>query len=172
MIGKTVEKIGFEGTLLIGTGIVYAMVGIHDLDLLGNILSGLWRLILRIAPVLLLVFVVMFFFNRFFENDRVIGLFGKGSGFQGWVIAIVGGILSSGPIYMWYPLLSDLKEKGMENSLVAAFLYNRAVKIPLLPMMIYYFGWPFTLVLSFLMVLFSIANGILVQRLVREGTKA
>jgi uncharacterized membrane protein YraQ (UPF0718 family) len=62
-----------------------------------------------------------------------------------------------------------LKEKGMEDSLVAAFLYNRAVKIPLLPMMIYYFGWPFTLVLSSLMVLFSILNGVVVQRLARRG---
>jgi uncharacterized membrane protein YraQ (UPF0718 family) len=172
MIRKAVEKIGFEGILLIAVGIGYVMVGIYDLNLLRKLLYGLSRLIVRIAPVLLLVFVVMFALNRFFETDRIVGFFGKGSGVRGWVMAIVGGILSSGPIYMWYPLLSDLKGKGMGNSLMAAFLYNRAVKIPLLPMMIYYFGWPFTLVLSFLMVLFSIVNGIIVQRLVCEGTKA
>lgn len=172
MIARAFERIGFSGTFLIGAGVVYAMVGIYDLDVLRNALLGLSRLIARIVPVLLLVFAVMFFLNRFFETDRIVRFFGKGSGFRGWVMAIGGGILSSGPIYMWYPLLSDLKEKGMGNSLVAAFLYNRAVKIPLLPMMIYYFGWPFTLVLSFLMVLFSIVNGIIVQRLVWEGTKA
>ena len=172
MIRKAVEKTGFEGTLLMAVGTGYVMVGVYDLILLREVLYGLSRLIVRIAPVLLLVFGVMFFLNRFFEPNRIVGFFEKGPALKGWVVAIVGGILSSGPIYMWYPLLSDLKEKGMENSLVAAFLYNRAVKIPLLPMMIYYFGWPFTLVLSFLMVLFSIVNGIIVQRLVCEGTKA
>jgi uncharacterized membrane protein YraQ (UPF0718 family) len=72
---------------------------------------------------------------------------------------------------MWYPLLSDLKEKGMKDSLIAAFLYNRAIKIPLLPMMIYYFGWPFALILSIYQVLFSVVNGILVQFLAKEGAE-
>jgi uncharacterized membrane protein YraQ (UPF0718 family) len=169
MIGKAVEKIGFGGALWIGAAIIYAFVGVYDLDLLKNVLYGLSRLIVRIAPILLLIFGVMFLFNRFFETGGIVKFFGRGSGIRGWGLAIGGGILSSGPIYMWYPLLSDLKEKGMEDSLVAAFLYNRAVKIPLLPMMIYYFGWPFTLVLSSLMVLFSILNGVVVQRLARRG---
>jgi len=26
---------------------------------------------------------------------------------KGWLIAILSGILSSGPIYLWYPLLAD-----------------------------------------------------------------
>jgi uncharacterized membrane protein YraQ (UPF0718 family) len=80
-----------------------------------------------------------------------------------------GGIASSGPIYMWYPLLSDLKEKGMRDSLIAAFLYNRAIKIPLLPMMVHYFGWDFTFALSIYMVLFSVVNGVIVQYLTQRG---
>jgi uncharacterized membrane protein YraQ (UPF0718 family) len=169
MIGKAVDKTGFAGAFLIAMGIVYSLVGIGDLDLLRNVLYGLSRLIVRIAPVLLLIFGVMFLLNRFFETGGIVKFLGRGSGFRGWVVAIVGGILSSGPIYMWYPLLSDLKGKGMKDSLIAAFLYNRAVKIPLLPMMVYYFGWPFTLVLSLLMVLFSVVNGVAVQRLARGG---
>jgi uncharacterized membrane protein YraQ (UPF0718 family) len=113
----------------------------------------------------------MFLTNFFFRRDSILRLLGKGSGFRGWTVAIAGGIASSGPIYMWYPLLGDLKDKGMKDSLVAAFLYNRAVKIPLLPMMVHYFGWPFALVLSIYMIAFSVVNGILVQRLSQEGSK-
>jgi uncharacterized membrane protein YraQ (UPF0718 family) len=53
----------------------------------------------------------------------------------------------------------------MKDSLITTFLYNRAIKIPLIPMMIYYFGWAFAVILSITMVSFSILNGIVVERL-------
>jgi len=169
MIKKTIGKVGFgEAFLLLGV-IAYVVLGIFDFALLKNVLCVLARLIARIGPVLLIVFVVMLFTHIFFEGQRIVRFLGKGSGFRGWMVAIAGGIASSGPIYMWYPLLSDLKEKGMKDSLIATFLYNRAVKIPLLPMMIHYFGWNFTLALSIYMVLFSVVNGTIVQRLTQRG---
>jgi uncharacterized membrane protein YraQ (UPF0718 family) len=169
MMEKMVEKVGFGGAFLLLSVTAYVILGIYDFALLRNALYALTGLTARIAPILLLVFGMMFFTNLFFEGNRIARFLGKGSGLRGWMVAIAGGIASSGPIYMWHPLLSDLKEKGMEDFLVAAFLYNRAVKIPLLPIMIYYFGWPFSLILSFLLVLFSIVNGIIVQRLAGEG---
>ena len=169
MIKKTIEKVGFGEAFLLFVVIGYVILGIFDFPLLKNVLCILARLIARIAPVLLIVFVVMFFTHLFFEGQRIVRLLGKGSGFRGWVVAIAGGIASSGPIYMWYPLLSDLKEKGMKDSLIAAFLYSRAVKIPLLPMMVHYFGWDFTLALSIYMILFSVVNGVVVQRVTQRG---
>jgi uncharacterized membrane protein YraQ (UPF0718 family) len=166
---KILEQFGFEGAFFLVALIAYGVLALYDSNLLKNALSTLAGLTARIVPVLLLVFGIMFLTNLFFESNRVIRFLGEGSGLRGWMLAIGGGIVSSGPIYLWYPLLSDLKEKGMKNSLIAAFLYNRAVKIPLLPMMVYYFGWPFALILSIYQVLFSVANGILVQFLCREG---
>jgi uncharacterized membrane protein YraQ (UPF0718 family) len=171
MIKETIEKVGFGVAFLLFVVIGYVTLGIFDFPLLCSVLYVLTRLIAQIAPVLLIVFVVMFFTHLLFEGQRTVGLLGKGSGFQGWMVAIAGGIVSSGPIYMWYPLLSDLKEKGMKESLIAAFLYNRAIKIPLLPMMVHYFGWDFTLTLSIYMVLFSMVNGVIVQRLTQRGAE-
>jgi len=59
----------------------------------------------------------------------------------------------------------------MRPALVAAFLYSRSVKLPLLPLMVYYFGTVYTLVLSFYLVLFSAANGLLTECLA-SGKKA
>ena len=129
MMGKMVEKVGFGGAFLLLSVIAYVILGIYDFALLRNALYALAGLIARIAPVLLLVFGMMFLTNLFFEGNRIARFLGKGSGLRGWMVAIAGGIASSGPIYMWYPMLSDLKEKGMKDSLIAAFLYNRAVKI-------------------------------------------
>lgn len=171
MIQRTIEKVGFGGAFFLLSVIAYVILGIYDFALLRNALSALAGLIARIAPILLLVFMVMFSTNLFSQSNRLVRFLGKGSGLRGWMMAIGGGIASSGPIYMWYPLLSDLKGKGMKDSLIAAFLYNRAVKIPLLPMMVYYFGWKFALVLSIYMVLFSVVNGVLVQSLARERSE-
>ena len=171
MIGRTVERFGVSGVFLCFVVVVYVIVGILDFDLVRNTLPVLERLILRILPILIMVFGIMFLTNLFFEAKSIVRSLGKGSGLKGWVFAISGGIISSGPIYMWYPLLGDLKEMGMKDSLIAVFLYNRAIKIPLIPMMIYYFGWPFTITLSIYMVLFSMVNGVLVERFARGGKK-
>jgi uncharacterized membrane protein YraQ (UPF0718 family) len=169
MIRKGADRIGNGGIFLLGVFVVYFILGMIRSDLVGDAFSVLGRLVLQLAPVLILVFGIMFLTNLFWEPKGIVRLLGEGSGVRGWVLAICGGIVSSGPIYMWYPFLSDLKESGMKHSLIAAFLYNRAIKIPLLPMMVYYFGWSFTAVLSMYMILFSIINGILVERCLEMG---
>ena len=88
---------------------------------------------------------------------------GKESGVKGWLLAITMGIVSHGPIYTWYPLLKELRNHGMRTGLLAVFLYNRAVKIPLLPIMIYYFGVVFVVVLTVYMIIASVIEGKLIE---------
>jgi uncharacterized membrane protein YraQ (UPF0718 family) len=165
MIGKIIEKVGASWIFLSSVVVIYGILASIDLELVRNTLPVFGKLILRIFPILMLIFGIMFLTNLLFEAKSIVKILGRASGFRGWILAISGGIISSGPIYMWYPLLGDLKERGMKDSLIAAFLYNRAIKIPLIPMMVHYFGWPFTIVLSVYMVLFSVINGLAVERL-------
>lgn len=88
---------------------------------------------------------------------------GKGSGVGGWLLSIVAGIISHGPIYVWYPLLKELRKQGMRQGLAAVFLYNRAIKIPLLPVMIYYFGVAFTVLLLVFRVIASVIEGKMIE---------
>jgi len=108
---------------------------------------------------LCLVFFIMLLINLFLKPASVAKFLGKGSGIKGIILAAVAGIISTGPIYAWYPLLKDLKDKGAGESSIAIFLYNRAVKPFLLPVMIGYFGWLYVVILTILMVLASIAVG-------------
>lgn len=165
MIKRLLTSLGSGWIFLLGVLIIYLALGIISFPVIENALLTFLRLIGKILPILAVVFGLMFFSNLFLQAKRVTGYLGKESGLKGWLIAISGGILSTGPIYMWYPLLGDLKEKGMRTSLIAAFLYNRAVKIPLLPLMIYYFGGLFTFVLTGYMIIFSIVNGFMVEKI-------
>ena len=67
---------------------------------------------------------------------------------------------------MWYPFLADLKQKGMQPGLIACFLYNRAIKIPLLPAILIYFPLNFVLLLAGLMVLASLIQGIVLNKII------
>ena len=79
------------------------------------------------------------------------------------IISALFGIVSHGPIYVWYPLLRDLKQHGMRSGLVAVFLYNRAIKIPLLPIMIFYFGVFFVIILCIYMIIASVFQGKIIE---------
>jgi hypothetical protein len=89
----------------------------------------------------------------------------RGAGVKGWLLAAVGGALGTGPIYAWYALLRELRAKGMRASLAAVFLYSRAFKLPLLPLMIHYFGTVYSLVLCLYLLGFSIVSGVLMVKL-------
>ena len=147
---------------------LYTALAAYDIVLLMETLRAFVNLLGKVVPVLLLVFVMMFIVDLVVEPGTVKKRLGKGSGSMGWGVAVLGGVLSTGPIYVWYPLLEDLRKKGVKDSLVVAFLYARAVKIPMAPMMIYYFGWTFTAVLCMYIIVFSVLNGILVERLLRD----
>lgn len=124
--------------------------------------------LIKIFPSLLLIILLMGIMN-YLVNPRTVSKYvGKGSGIKGWFLAIFTGMLSHGPVYAWYPLLRDLRNQGMKSGLIAAFLYNRAIKIPLLPLMIYYFGTRFVLIFAFYIVVASIVQGGIIQRVEKQ----
>ncbi len=117
------------------------------------------KLLLQIMPIFILIIFFMAILNYFINTKSISKYVGESSGIKGWLLAIFTGIFSSGPIYIWYPLLKELHSKGMRNNLIAVFLYNRAIKVPILPMLIYYFGSMFTILLLFYMIIASIIEG-------------
>lgn len=124
------------------------------------------QLILQLLPILLLVFVLMLIANLLVKPQWVKANLGKESGLKGWLIASIGGILSVGSIYPWLALLKELKGKGMRPALISVFLYNRSIKLPLLPLLIHYFGFAYTLLLAIFMSIFSLIGGLLIEKLI------
>jgi uncharacterized membrane protein YraQ (UPF0718 family) len=124
----------------------------------------------KIIPIIFLVFVLMFLVNLLISPKQLVKYLGKESKSKlGWPVAVITGIISTGPIYMWYPLLSDLQTKGVRNAFIATFLYNRSIKPALIPLIIFYFGINFTIVLTIVMIIASIFQGLLVEKILRTG---
>ncbi|MGC9311035.1 MAG: permease [Candidatus Aenigmatarchaeota archaeon] len=149
---------------LCGVCALYVLAFLARPEIFYPSVSFFYGLVLKILPIFALVFVMMALVNYFVSPESIASKLEKRKKGK-WLIAIVGGILSTGPIYMWYPLLADLKKKGVNYGLIACFLYNRAIKIPLLPVMILYFSWQYIFILTLVMVAASVLQGLLIERL-------
>ena len=161
----TVRMLLFPALVLVAYGILFAVM--PDKASMGIKSSG--NIILNMLLPLSLVFILMMVLNLFLKPAQIVKFLGRGAGIKGVIVAAAAGIISAGPIYAWYPLLKDLREKGAGNTFLAIFLGNRAVKPFLLPIMISYFGWIYVLILTVFTLLGSILVGYFVGALVRVG---
>jgi len=161
---EKIKRIPKSWYFLISIVLIYFLFSLFNKEIYLESVGFFTELIYKMIPIFILVFVLMSISNYFITPKFVIKHL-KEKGIKKWVFVIIGGILSSGPIYMWYPLLADLKNKGLNNGLIACFLYNRAIKIPLIPLAIIYFSWQYIVILLVVMVFTSVIQGILLNKL-------
>ena len=128
------------------------------------------QMFLDVLPILGLVFCVLWAVNYSVNSGGLKRVLAHVHGVKGWLIVMAAGILIGGPPYVLYPLLKELKEQGMSQAHLAVFLYNRNVKIPFIPVSIYYFGILYTLILSVLLIFFSVINGLIIGKLNKPST--
>jgi len=142
---------------------VYLLLFLYNSDAAIDALTASWKILAKLLPILSVVIILLGLFNYFFNPKKLAKHLGGESGFRGWMIAVTGGILSHGPSYIWFPILSDLRSNGTKSGLIAAFIYVRAIKLPWIPVMIDYFGWPFTLILAFFIIVAGVVQGLLID---------
>lgn len=149
--------------------VIYVVTGLLKAEVILPSLGFSLRIVKNILPVFVVILALMVAFNYFITPHSVRQYLGRSSGLKRWFIAVAGGIISTGPIYMWYPMLKELRKEGVRYSFIATFLYNRAVKPPLIPMIIAYFGLRYTTVLAMVMITISVIQGIIFEKLEGGG---
>lgn len=161
--GKSGKRTRYGFVFLAVVVVLYLVLIIINPDNTIRAIKVSGSILVHLIPLLVMVILFMGIVNYFFKPKGVAKYLGKESGIKGWFIAAFAGILSHGPIYVWYPLLKDFHQKGMRPALMGVFLYNRAIKIPLLPVLIYYFGIEFAVLLLIWMILASFVEGKLLE---------
>lgn len=152
--------------------IVYAVLFIIDSDQASAAIKSSGHVFRNIAWPMGLVFFAMLAINIFVKPAQIVRFLGKNAGLKGMFIATLAGIISVGPIYAWYPMLKDLREKGAGNFPITLFLCNRAVKPFLLPMMVAIFGWEYVVILTILTVMASFVIAYLLCFAVKDKQNA
>lgn len=148
---------------------LYIILFIFDFENAQKSLGASGNVFIKMVPILLFIIFFMGSINYFVNPKIISNYLGKGAEIKGWFLTVFAGIFSHGPIYAWYPLLKDLQKQGMKSSLIAVFLYSRAIKIPLVPLMVYYFGILFVVMLTCYVIIASIVEGQIIELLERKG---
>ncbi len=155
----------FSRTSLLALGaviLIYATLLFADPDGFSRTVTSARDILLQVLPVLAVVVLFMAGTNMI-PNSFIKKHLGGESGFRGFLVAVLAGTLSHGPAYAWYPFLAELGRKGVSRGRIAAFLYARAVKIPLLAAMVLYFGLPFTVIFTALIIIGALLIGLLFE---------
>jgi uncharacterized membrane protein YraQ (UPF0718 family) len=157
------------GIIMLGLVILsYISLYFFGSDTIFVALKDSFKTLKELSFVFVVVFVMMFIIDMFIDDKKIAKYFDTKSGVKAYFIALIGGILSHGSSYAWYPLLQSLREKGIKDSLLVTFLYARSIKLPWLPMMIVYFGTGFTIILMFYIMVGSLLQGFIVKKLYEE----
>ena len=126
----------------------------------------------KIFGELLLVFPLIILLTAWidyrFDAKSFARHLGEESGVRGWLLALGAGILSHGPMYAWYPMFEQIKAHGVRYGLIAAFFYARSIKVPLLPIMVDYFGAAFTVILTLYILIAAWLQGLIIDLLCRR----
>ncbi|QOY52903.1 permease [Candidatus Sulfurimonas baltica] len=159
-------KIKFKGLkFLAAVSLMYLTLFIFDTS---NTLASIQKsgtILYNLLPIFLFIIFITAMLNYFLKPKEIIKHFGKESGIKGVIYSVLGGVLSHGPIYAWYGVLSDMRNEGVKDRLLVTFLYARAVKLPLLPFMIDLFGVLFTIIMTLYIILSSVAQGAVMEYL-------
>ena len=162
---NTPQKAKFNGLYLLAlVFLAYIFLYMVYPDKTSEALLKSLSTLLHLLPVFLAVIVLMAIFSALMNKKRITKLMGRQSGIKGWAIAVVGGILSHGSSYIWYQMLANLREQEVRDGLLVTFLYTRSIKLPWLPLMISYFGYVFTAILMFYIIISAVIQGIIVEK--------
>lgn len=156
---KKTSSVGGACHFLMIVVLVLVVISMLDPARGGAALHFALGLLVRLIPIMAFVFVLMFVSNLLIRPQWVKAHVGRESGLKGYAIALAGGVFSIGPIYVWFEFLKDMQRKGMRTDLIATFIYARSIKPQLLPLMILYFGWTYTVILEVYLLLFSVLHG-------------
>ena len=158
-------------SFLIFTLLIFVIVSFIAPEKTKLILNSFAHLLGQILPVFVVVYLVIVLSNYYINNKKLKKYMGEEAGIKAWTIVITAGIISMGSIYAWYPLLKDLKERGVKDKFLATFLYNRGIKLQWLPILLLYFGWVYSFTLLVVMAIISVLQGIIVEKLVGASKK-
>ena len=120
-----------------------------------------------IIPSFIIVFILLIIINYFITSKHIVKYF-KEKSIKKWFFVLIGSIISTGPPFIWYPLLKEAKEKGVSYGIIACFIYARSIKIHFLPIIVLYFGIRYTLILTTLIIIMAVVQGVLIDKIMKK----
>ena len=172
-LNKPEQKSGFQGLKFFGFVVaLYIILYLFNNDKTLEALHYFIKNTLSVLPVFLFVILLTAVINYYFPKQRIAKMLQGKSKFRTYSVSLLAGIISHGPVFVWFPLLKNLREKGLQDGALVTFLYGRSIKLTLLPVMIGFFGQLFTLIFMGYIAVAAILQGLLFEFVKNFGSKS
>ena len=169
-MSKQKKPFAFRGKyLLLVVLVLYVLLFVSNSDAALAALQKSGAVLADVLPIVAGVILFTAVLNHFLRPAQIAKHLGRESGIKAWAWAVAAGVVSHGPMYVWYPMLKELRSHGMRDGLIATLFAARVIKLPLLPLMIDYFGMSFTLILSFYILTGALVQGWLIELMERNS---
>ena len=118
-MARKVKHKGRGGWLFLAIVLLaYGVTAVLNPDVTMQALEAFLHVFKQVVPALGLIFVLLYLADRLLTPTWITQHLGPTAGTRGWLAAVFGGVLSVGPVYVWYTLLRELQHKGMRLSLI------------------------------------------------------
>jgi uncharacterized membrane protein YraQ (UPF0718 family) len=155
---------GFKGITFLGLVIflyliLYFVNSDKTLQSIEHFIKNTWT----VVPIFLIVILISALINYYFPKERLSKILQEKSGFQTYLVSLLAGSISMGPLFSWFPLLKNLKEKGLKDGVLVTFIYAKSIKLTLIPIMIGFFGHVYTIIFMLFIAFAAIVQGLLYE---------
>lgn len=127
---------------------------------------------LEVLDIIIAVSIFIGLFQVWVSPATIVKWLGKGSGPKGFLLVCTFPILMGGSLFTIFPLLRALREKGASSGAIASFITAWGGKAPLLPLKIKFLGWPFALLRLGFVIIFAMAMGVLMERVMEKQSES
>ena len=160
------KKPQFQGLKLFGfVVLLYIVLYFYKIDKIIESLHHLGKNTLQIIPIFIFVIFLTAVINYYYPKQKIAKMLQGKSATKTYVVSLIAGIISHGPVFAWFPLLKDLKDKGVKEGGLVTFFYGRGIKLTLLPVMISYFGQLYTIIFIGYIAVAAVLQGIIYEKL-------
>ena len=121
-----------------------------------------------VAVTLVTVFIFVGLFQVWVREEFILKHLGERSGFRGLFLGALLGTAIHGPLVGVFPLLKTLLNKGARLGVVIAIVSTWAIKVPMIPLELRFFGWKFTLVRQLLLFASAFVMAPIMERLIKN----
>lgn len=168
---KNENKISFKKPLIdavkyiiISAGII-GSVAIFSPSKAGEINVVVATTMSKLIGIMIGVIILIGLIQVWLTPKQISKLIGKESGVKGMLIASIFPIVLGGSIITIFPLLVTLREKGVPNRIIIAFIVAWAGKAPLLPLEVSFLGINFAVLRIILVIPMAVILGILGEKI-------
>jgi uncharacterized membrane protein YraQ (UPF0718 family) len=140
----------------LGTTIITPQAGVHVAGIVYKTFAG-------VLAIIAAVFVLIGLIQVWLTPEQVSKVLGKEAGWKGLLLSATLPMILGGSLFVIFPLLKTLREKGARTSSVVAFLFAWSAKAPLLPLEIKFLGLPFAALRLASIPILAILGGLLAE---------